>query len=70
MNDHAFPEIERRGVYAAIYRRRDIRHFHSQPIPAATLANILEAAHHAGSVGFMQPWKFVVIQKTTMSTIN
>jgi hypothetical protein len=28
-----FPEEERRGVYQAIYSRRDIRHFRSQPIP-------------------------------------
>ncbi|MBI3362484.1 MAG: nicotinate-nucleotide--dimethylbenzimidazole phosphoribosyltransferase [Chloroflexi bacterium] len=62
-NAHAFPEAERRGVYAAMYRRRDIRHFRPDPIPAETLANLLDAAHHAGSVGFMQPWNFIVIQR-------
>lgn len=59
---HAFLDAERRGVYAAIYRRRDIRQFRSDPIPSETLANILDAAHHAGSVGFMQPWNFVIVQ--------
>jgi nicotinate-nucleotide--dimethylbenzimidazole phosphoribosyltransferase len=70
MNDllspHAFSDAERRGVYAAIYRRRDIRHFRSDPIPAQTLANILDAAHHAGSVGFMQPWNFVIVQDSAI----
>jgi 5,6-dimethylbenzimidazole synthase len=49
-------------LYEAIYKRRDIRHFKSDPVPAEILRKILHAAHHAGSVGFMQPWNFIVIQ--------
>ena len=30
--------------------------------PTTVLLRILEAAHHAGSVGFMQPWNFVVVR--------
>ena len=41
---------------------RDIRHFHSQPIPDDTLARIVRAAHHGPSVGFMQPWDFILIR--------
>src|SRR5437870_4930833 len=59
---HAFPTAWRRGVYEAIARRRDMRSFLPDPIPPETLARILGAAHHAGSVGFVQPWNFIVIE--------
>ncbi len=52
----------RRGVYEAIFGRRDIRSFRPDPIPDDVLARILDAAHHAGSVGFMQPWDFLAIK--------
>ena len=58
---HVFPSAWRRGVYEAITRRRDIRSFRSEPVAADTLARILSAAHQAGSVGFSQPWNFIVI---------
>ena len=50
------------NVYEAIYSRRDIRKFRPGPIPDEILLRILDAAHHAGSVGFMQPWNFIVIR--------
>jgi 5,6-dimethylbenzimidazole synthase len=49
-------------VYEAIYSRRDVRRFRSEPVPDEVLARILDAAHHAGSVGFMQPWNFILIR--------
>lgn len=52
---------EKMGVYKAIYNRRDIRTFLKNPIPIEKLKNILLAAHHAPSVGFMQPWNFILI---------
>lgn len=59
-----FSEQERAAVYRAIFERRDVRrNFLPVPIPDAVLARILMAAHHAGSVGFMQPWDFVVIRQ-------
>jgi 5,6-dimethylbenzimidazole synthase len=58
-----FSEAERRAVYRAIYERRDVRaHFVNTPVPDAVLGRILNAAHHAPSVGFMQPWDFIVIR--------
>ncbi|MDN3520043.1 5,6-dimethylbenzimidazole synthase [Halomonas ramblicola] len=60
--DHAFPEAQKAGVYRAIHERRDVRaQFLPEPIPPEVLARLLEAAHHAPSVGFMQPWDFLVI---------
>lgn len=54
---------EREAVYRAIFSRRDVRKdFLPDPIPEDTLRRILLAAHHAGSVGYMQPWDFLVIQ--------
>ena len=58
-----FTEAERSAVYKAIALRRDIRRqFKPTPIPPEVLARLLAAAHRAGSVGFMQPWDFVVIR--------
>lgn len=58
-----FSTQEKSGLYKAIYTRRDVRsHFNSKPIPDDILARILNAAHHAPSVGFSQPWNFVLIR--------
>jgi 5,6-dimethylbenzimidazole synthase len=58
-----FSEAEKRGLYKAIYLRRDVRrHFLARAIPDVVLRRLLDAAHHAGSVGFMQPWSFLVIR--------
>ena len=57
----AFPAPWRDGVYEAIRRRRDVRRFRPDPVPPELLARVLDAAHHAPSVGFMQPWNFTVI---------
>lgn len=60
----AFSHAEREAVYRAIFERRDVRKdFLPDPIPEETLRRILMAAHHAGSVGYMQPWDFLIIQK-------
>jgi 5,6-dimethylbenzimidazole synthase len=49
-------------VYDAIHTRRDVREFRSDPIPDAVLQRLLAAAHAAPSVGFMQPWDFVLVR--------
>ena len=60
-----FTEDEKRGFYKAIYSRRDVRsHFTSKPIKDDILSKILHAAHHAPSVGFSQPWNFILIKDT------
>jgi 5,6-dimethylbenzimidazole synthase len=56
-----FPADWKRGVYEAILRRRDIRKFKPDAVPLEVLARVLNAAHHAASVGFMQPWNFLLI---------
>lgn len=55
--------VERAGLYRAIFTRRDTRgEFLPDPVPDEQLSRVLLAAHHAPSVGFMQPWSFIVIQ--------
>ena len=58
-----FTKEEKNGFYKAIYSRRDVRsHFTSKTINEKILARILQAAHHAPSVGFSQPWNFILIK--------
>jgi len=58
-----FTQEEKNGLYKAIFSRRDVRsHFASDPISDNVLSRILNAAHHAPSVGFSQPWNFILIK--------
>src|SRR5216684_6721393 len=62
MKTQRFTDEERHGVYRAFDERRDIRsRFVPEPLPEDVLSRILDAAHHAPSVGLMQPWEFIVI---------
>jgi nicotinate-nucleotide--dimethylbenzimidazole phosphoribosyltransferase len=59
---NAFPADEREAVYRVIEERRDVRRdFLPDPVPADVLERVLAAAHRAPSVGFSQPWDFIVI---------
>ncbi|MEX2348492.1 MAG: 5,6-dimethylbenzimidazole synthase [Nitrosopumilaceae archaeon] len=58
-----FSKDEKNGFYKAVFSRRDVRaHFTSEPIDDKILSKILNAAHHAPSVGFSQPWNFILIK--------
>ena len=55
-------QTERDALYKVIHYRRDVRNdFLPAPIPDDVLNRILMAGHHAPSVGFMQPWDFVLV---------
>ena len=59
----SFTISEKEGLYKAVFSRRDIRsHFVDKKIPHEALAKILNAAHHAPSVGYSQPWDFILIK--------
>ena len=61
--NNEFTDDEKSGFYKAIFSRRDVRsRFTSQPIDDSILTRILNAAHHAPSVGFSQPWNFILIK--------
>jgi 5,6-dimethylbenzimidazole synthase len=60
---HAFSDDERAAVYRSIFNRRDVRgQFLPTPVPDEVLSRVLMAAHHAPSVGFMQPWNFLLVR--------
>ncbi|HEX2557639.1 MAG TPA: 5,6-dimethylbenzimidazole synthase [Nitrososphaera sp.] len=62
-DDYALTGSEKEGLYKAIFSRRDVRsHFVGTEIPDDVLLRILNAAHHAPSVGFSQPWNFILIK--------
>lgn len=53
---------ERDDFYKVLYGRRDVRsEFLPDPVADDVLERILRAAHHAPSVGFSQPWNFIVL---------
>lgn len=62
-----FTEGEREILYRVIDARRDMRHF----LPGVSLADdvlqrLLQAAHHAPSVGLMQPWRFIRVRDASV----
>ncbi|KNH06137.1 Cobalamin biosynthesis protein BluB 5,6-dimethylbenzimidazole synthase, flavin destructase family [Candidatus Burkholderia brachyanthoides] len=59
--NHSFSESERKAVYRAIQERRDMRHFTRETVAPAVLQRLIDAALHAPSVGFMQPWRIIRI---------
>ena len=65
MKEHTddFSPAERETLYRVIFARRDVRRFLPKPIPSEALERILLASHHAPSVGFMQPWSFILIRE-------
>ena len=64
--NHAYSEQEQNAIYKVIAERRDMRHFLPTPIPPALLTKLLHAAHHAPSVGLMQPWRFIRISDVNL----
>jgi 5,6-dimethylbenzimidazole synthase len=59
----AFSVADRDAVYRAIETRRDVRdQFLPDPLPEDLVGRLLHAAHNAPSVGFMQPWNFVLVR--------
>jgi 5,6-dimethylbenzimidazole synthase len=68
LNASHFSELEKNAVYRAIFERRDMRHFSGGVVSDALLHRLLTAAHHAPSVGLMQPWRFIRIRDTQLRT--
>src|SRR6201994_3571833 len=57
-----YPQEQRDAVYRVIAEPRDVRQgFRPDPVPPEVLGRVLAAAHQAPSVGFSQPWDFIVI---------
>lgn len=61
MTQTPYTAEQRATLYRVIAERRDMRHFSGGSVAPETLARLLGAAHHAPSVGLMQPWRFIRI---------
>lgn len=61
--NHSFSDLEREALYQTIFSRRDVRgQYTSRQVPEDVLSRVLMAAHYAPSVGFMQPWSFIIVR--------
>ena len=59
-----FTPAEADVLWEVIQHRRDVRgnRFVDRPVEAEVIERLLDAALHAPSVGFSQPWEFVVVE--------
>ncbi len=57
-----FDEAFRERLDQLLRSRRDVRHFRKDPVDPALVQHLLESAMLAPSVGFSQPWRWVVIE--------
>ncbi len=57
-----FTPAEIDTVYRVIAERRDMRHFRTDPLDEELVMRLLQAAHFAPSVGYMQPWRFIRVK--------
>ncbi len=70
LNGKLFSEAEAQTLYDIMLNRRDVRgnRFLDQPIGEEALQQLLDAALHAPSVGFSQPWEFVLIREAAVKS--
>ena len=66
MTNFAYSAADIAAIYRVIAERRDMRHFLPTPIAPELLTKLLQAAHHAPSVGLMQPWRFIRISDVAL----
>lgn len=60
---NAFDPQAIQSFYDILFSRRDVRgQFLPDQIPVDVLARLLNAAHHAPSVGLSQPWNFILVR--------
>lgn len=61
-----FEQQDRETLFSIIKSRRDVRgnRFINKNIPKDILEKILLSANYAPSVGFSQPWRFVIIENS------
>lgn len=57
-----FDDAFRSALEELIYWRRDVRRFKTDPVGEELIHSLIELAAHAPSVGFSQPWRFVLVE--------
>lgn len=58
----SFSAAFRSELAALMAWRRDVRRFRRDPLPEGLVAELLEAAATAPSVGLSEPWRFVLVE--------
>lgn len=61
----AFGPAFRKELATLIRWRRDVRRFRTDPIEEGVIADLLELASMAPSVGNSQPWRFVLVESAS-----
>ncbi len=61
MNGLQFDEAFREQLSQLFAWRRDVRRFRRDPIPRETIVELVREATHSPSVGYSQPWRFVMV---------
>jgi len=64
VNEPEFNESFRRQFEELLKWRRDVRSFRSDPLDARLLEHLICIAALAPSVGYSQPWRFVLVEST------
>lgn len=60
--EQRYSDAEIAALWRVLRERRDMRHFVPDALPEGTLERLVEAAHLAPSVGYMQPWRFIRVR--------
>ena len=65
MKNQQFSPAEQEILNSIMRARRDVRgnRFSNEPVDQSQIDKILDAASHAPSVGFSQPWEFVMVNQ-------
>ena len=68
--DHRYSDAEIEALWRVLRERRDMRHFvpaaQVDALPEGLIERLVEAAHLAPSVGYMQPWRFLRITDSAL----
>ncbi|MGD0050968.1 MAG: 5,6-dimethylbenzimidazole synthase [Vulcanimicrobiaceae bacterium] len=62
MQSAAFETAFVRDLDRLLHLRRDVRRFARDPLAPHLIEELLDAAHCAPSVGYSQPWRFVLVE--------
>jgi 5,6-dimethylbenzimidazole synthase len=57
-----FDQVFREGLDALLLWRRDVRRFATAPLESGMVERLVERACVAPSVGYSQPWRFVLVE--------
>ncbi|MHB1872672.1 MAG: 5,6-dimethylbenzimidazole synthase [Steroidobacteraceae bacterium] len=57
-----FDEAFQAKLHELFVWRRDVRRFRADPLPDGALETLIEEASLGPSVGFSQPWRFVIVE--------